>query len=103
MTSLSFDTVGPTFQMLPRFLLDNGYHSITDKNHAVHQDAWRTSVDAFTWLSQHPKNFSDFSQYMATQKHPFEAESQGRDPEKPLCVDVGGGIGHQCVALIVGR
>ena len=97
------------FQMLPSFLLDNGYQNITDKNHAVHQDAWKTSVDAFTWLSHHPTNFSDFNQYMARHrttapswlsKYPLEAEIQERDPEKPLFVDVGGGIGHQCVELI---
>ena len=98
------------FQTLPSFLTDNAYQNITDKNHAVHQDAWKSSVDAFTWLSQHPKNFSDFNQYMATQRrtaptwlseYPLEAEIQGWDPQKPLFVDVGGGIGHQCVDLIV--
>ena len=78
------------YQKLPSFLLDNGYQNITDENHAVHQDAWKTSVDAFTWLSQHPKNFSDFNQYMAAHrtttpswlsKYPLEAEIQGWDPE----------------------
>lgn len=98
------------FQTLPDFLIATGYRNITDENHTVHQDAWKTSVDAFTWLSQHPKNFSDFNQYMATQgrtaptwlsEYPIEAEIQGWDPEMPLFVDVGGGIGHQCVELIV--
>jgi len=98
------------FQRLPSFLKEKGYRNITDKNHAVHQDAWKTSLDAFTWLSQHPKNSSDFNQYMATQgrttptwlsEYPLGAEIQGWDPKKPLFVDVGGGIGHQCVELIV--
>jgi len=98
------------FQTLPDFLVDKGYRNITDKNHTVHQDAWKTSVDAFTWLSQHPKNFSDFNLYMATQRrtaptwlseYPLEAEIRGWVPRKPLFVDVGGGIGHQCVELIV--
>ena len=97
------------FHMLPSFLIDHGYQNITDKNHAIHQEAWKTSIDAFTWLSQHPQNFSDFNQYMATHrittpswlsKYPLEAETQGWDPEKPLFVDVGGGIGHQCVELM---
>ena len=97
------------FQEMPTFFADNRYRNITDKDHAVHQDAWKTSVDAFTWLSEHPKNFSDFNQYMATQrrtaptwlsKYPLESEAQGCDPRKPLFVDVGGGIGHQCVELM---
>ena len=97
------------YQTLPSFLVDNGYRNITDENHAVHQDAWKTNVDAFTWLSQHPKHFSDFNQYMAANrttspswlsKYPLEAEIQGWDPEKPLFIHIGGGIGHQCVDLI---
>ena len=106
---LRFDTIGPTFQMLPSFLLDNRYQNITDKDHAVHQAAWKTNVDAFTWLSQNPKTFSDFNQWMSTfrtaapswlSKYPIEAETEGWEPEKPLFVDVGGGIGHQCMELI---
>jgi len=98
------------FQTLPSFLIDRGYQNITDNKHTVHQEAWNASVDAFVWLSQHPKNFSDFNQYMATQRrtaptwlseYPFETEIQGWDHRKPLLVDVGGGIGHQCVDLIV--
>ena len=83
------------FQSLPNFLIANGYQNITDKDHAVHQDAWKTNVDVFTWLSHHPKTFSDFNQYVATQrrtasswlsKYPLE------DPKMPLFVDVGGGV-----------
>ena len=31
--------------------------------------------------------------------YPIEQNSQGLDPEQPLFVDIGGGIGHQCVSL----
>ena len=97
------------FQMLPRFLDDRGYHNITDKHDTVHHEAWKTDIDAFTWLSQHPKNFSDFNRYMATQgraaptwlsQYPLETEIQGWNPKTTLFVDVGGGIGHQCVELM---
>lgn len=107
--SISFDTAGPMFPTLPSFSTDKGYHHIKDKNHTAYHDAWRTSVDAFTWLSQHSESFSDFNQCMMTQRrtaptwlseYPFEAQSQGWDPKKPLFVDVGGGIGHQCMELI---
>lgn len=33
--------------------------------------------------------------------YPLEAEIQGWDPKKPLSFDVGGGIGHQYMGLIV--
>ena len=107
---LSFDTVGPIFQTLPGFLIATGYRNFTDENHTVHQDAWKTSVDAFTWLFQHANNFSDLNQYTATHgrtaptwlsEYPIQVEIQGRDPRKPLFVDVGGGISHQCVELIL--
>lgn len=97
------------FQTLPGFLIDNGYQNITEKDNAVHQAAWKTNVDAFTWLSQHPSHSRDFNQYMATQGreaptwlsvYPLEAEIQRWDARKPLFVDVGGGIGHQCMELI---
>ena len=29
--------------------------------------------------------------------YPVEAEAAGWSPDKPLIVDIGGGIGHQCV------
>ena len=59
---------------------------MNDKNHTVHQDAGKISVDAFTWLSQNPRNFSDSDQYMAAQRctaltwfseYPLDAEIQG--------------------------
>ena len=33
-------------------------------------------------------------------KYPLEADIQEWDPEKPLFVDIGAGIGRQCVELI---
>lgn len=59
-------------------------------------------------MLKHPEDFGFFNQWMATQRvgmptwldvYPVAKETKDWDPERPLFVDVGGGVGHQCVAL----
>ena len=108
MVIYSFDTVGPMYQGLPAFLAETNYQNITDNDHTVHHKAWNTDISAFAWLSQHPEKFTNFNQYMAARRHtestwlsvyPIQDETQGWKLDEPVFVDIGGGIGHQCVEL----
>lgn len=65
-------------------------------------------MTTFAWLQQHPEMFDYFNQWMAVQcegmptwlsVYPIEEETKGLNPENPVFVDVGGDIGHQCLAL----
>ncbi|MCJ1261206.1 hypothetical protein MMC22_001070 [Lobaria immixta] len=103
-----FDTVGPQYQKLPEFLAATKYQNPTNNTNTVFQQAWNTDVPAFIWLQQHPEKFDYFNQFMAIRRHgmpiwlsvyPIDKETKGWNPENPVFVDVGGGIGHQCLAL----
>ncbi|KAK0511298.1 hypothetical protein JMJ35_005871 [Cladonia borealis] len=69
----------------------------------------RTEQAAFEWALSVPSRFDNFNLWMAANRegqnifldvYPFEKElCHGLEPDTPLFVDVGGGIGHQCLAL----
>ena len=103
-----FDTVGPVYQEMPKFLEKIKYQNITDTNKTVWQDAWKTEEPVFIWYPKHPEMFAYFNEHMASRReamttwldvYPVEQETKGWDPEAPVFVDVGGGIGHQCAEL----
>ena len=63
-------------------------------------------LPAFTWLEKRPQAFANFNGYMASRGkgkptwlsvYPVEEETKGWDPKVPVFVDIGGGLGHQCV------
>ena len=101
-----FDTVGPQFQALPKFLAEHGYRNITDDTKTVFHDAWKTELPNFVWLSQHPQNFDYLNRHMAARRkdmptwlsvYPVEEQvKEGWNPRAPIYIDIGGGIGHQC-------
>lgn len=101
----SFETIGPLYQEMPRFLKKTKYQNPSDHYHSVFQDAWKTELGAFEWFKYHPMNLEYFNQYMAFRRegaetwlsvYPVEEEAKLWDPEAPVFVNVGGGIGHQC-------
>ena len=103
--SPSFDTVGPLFQGLPRFLAGTKYKNITDANHTVWQDTYKTDLPAWAWFPQHPTAFDHLNQHVATRRqvmptwlstYPVEKQAKDWDPQAPLFVDIAGGIGHRC-------
>ena len=104
----SFDGLGPAFQALPNFLKETKYADITESTNTPFQKAWKTDQPAFIWAQTQPEMFARFNQWMAAQRHgmptwldvyPVEEMVRKASPEEPLFVDVGGGIGHQCIAL----
>ncbi|KAI9655761.1 MAG: hypothetical protein M1821_005196 [Bathelium mastoideum] len=103
-----FDSLGPAMQALPDFLKENDYRDITDVTKTPLQKAWNTELPAFIWVQTKPDNFKHFHQYMAVQRmgmptwldvYPYQKHAQDLAPDRPLFVDVGGGLGHQSVAL----
>ncbi|KAI1779311.1 S-adenosyl-L-methionine-dependent methyltransferase [Hypoxylon cercidicola] len=100
-----FSTVAPQYQTLPTFLKKTGYRNPTDEMHTVFQDAWNTSLHGFAWFSHHPENLDYFNKFMAFRRqpdvswltvYPVSQEAEGWDPNRPVYVNIGGGIGHQC-------
>lgn len=105
----SFETVMPCFQALPQFLMDTKFANPSDGTNTAFQRAHHTDLPPFVWALEHPFNYSAFNQFMTAQREgqpiwldvfPFEKLlAQDVNPETPLFVDVGGGVGHQCAAL----
>lgn len=76
--------------------------------HTPLQKAWKTDLPAFLWVQTKPENFAHFNQFMAVQRmdmptwldvYPWQAKTDGLKPEQPFFIDLGGGIGHQSIAL----
>ena len=103
------DTVQPAYQALPKFLADNKYQTPTDFNNTAFQPGHHTDLLPFIWILGQPHNLAAFNTWMTASREGmqiwldvfnFEKElCQGSEPETPLFVDVGGGVGVQCVSL----
>ncbi|KAL7755527.1 hypothetical protein ACKLNR_014625 [Fusarium oxysporum f. sp. zingiberi] len=103
--SHTFETLGPQYQAMPGFFKKTGYKCPTDELKTVFQDAWGTSQHAFAWIKDHPKNLKFFQDYMALRRepehtwlsvYPITEATKDWDPSKPVYVNMGGGVGHQC-------
>ncbi|KAL7619656.1 hypothetical protein AAE478_010197 [Parahypoxylon ruwenzoriense] len=103
-----FNNVGPTLQILPDFLAENKYDDINDQNRLAFHKAFSTDLPPFKWMSSQPDRFGPFQQTMTVQGaasmpwfsvFPLEKEI-GAFSGTHVLVDVGGGFGHQCAALL---
>ncbi|KAI0193081.1 O-methyltransferase [Xylaria flabelliformis] len=79
--------------------------NLVDETHTAFHEAWNTSTDPFSWFENEPKPPHHFNQYMATrtrpdqtwlQVYPILEEAGDCLPERPVYVNIGGGVGHQC-------
>ncbi|KAI0173474.1 S-adenosyl-L-methionine-dependent methyltransferase [Hypoxylon sp. FL1284] len=100
-----FGTAGPPYQFLPLFLHRNGYKNPDTETQTAFKLAFETSLDSFSWFAHHPVHLADFNAYMALRRgtdatwlsvYPVADEAAGWPAEKPLYVNIGGGVGHQC-------
>lgn len=98
----------PCLQKLPGFLADAKYNDITGGTDCPFQRGLNTEQDAIAWLHTHPAHLEDFTRWMIAHHEgmpmwltvfPFKEISSNFDYKKPLFVDVGGGVGHQCLAV----
>jgi hypothetical protein len=105
----SFETISGTFVNLPKFLRETSYRNVSDSTHCPWHLAHNTTQSPFLWLRNHPADMDYFLTWMTAQREgmptwlevfPFEKKlCQNLEPETPLFVDIGGGVGHQCLAL----
>ncbi|KAI0869649.1 S-adenosyl-L-methionine-dependent methyltransferase [Hypoxylon argillaceum] len=102
----SFHTIGPQYQALPSFLKRTGYKEPQDDLHTAFQDGWNTSLDAFTWFADNPDHLAYFNDFMALRRkpalswlsvYPVREVAGSCSPDQAVYVNIGGGIGHQCV------
>ncbi|MCJ1354648.1 MAG: hypothetical protein MMC33_004637 [Icmadophila ericetorum] len=112
----NFDTMLPCYQALPEHLRSTSYRNPTDGANCAFQLGHHTDLPAFAWLPSHPSNLHNFMQWMTGHRigygswldvFPVEKEllrlgdgDDDTDPNLAVFVDVGGSIGHQCVALV---
>lgn len=98
----------PIMQALPEFLSETKYRNITELTNTALQRGLSTPDTLYIYLQKHPKKFNHFSQFMTAHHeglgtwldvYPIIQETTDFDSIKPLFVDIGSGIGHQCLAL----
>ena len=105
----SFEMISPTYMAFPDFLRKNQYINTTDPSNTPWQLGWKTDQTPFEWLQSNPTHMGYFLPWMMAQHHempiwldvfPYEKElGVNTTPLTPLLVDIGGAMGHQCVAL----
>lgn len=101
--------INQTFNALPEFLRKTGYVNPTDPNNCPWQLGHQTDQSPFAWLQSHPELREFFLPWMAHQRDglptifdvvDFQQElGQNTDSSTVLFVDIGGALGHQCIAL----
>ncbi|GAP92595.2 putative o-methyltransferase b protein [Rosellinia necatrix] len=103
-----FDNVGPVLQAFPDFLAEIRYQDVSSATNSAFQRAFATDLPAFAWLPTRPERFAPLQQVMTVHGvvgapwfsvFPFE-EELGDFAGPSVFVDVGGGFGHQCLALL---
>ena len=105
----SHDNILPCWQVLPEFLAETKYQNPSDGAHSPFQKGHRTDQMPFDWAAAVPSRLDNILQWMKASRegqkmfldvYPSEQEHcHGLTSDTPLFVDVGGGIGHQCLAL----
>lgn len=106
-SSLSVHT--PAINALPQFLRENGYANITDPNHCAWQMGHHTDDPLFPWFQKHPQQMELFLSWMQNNRHGLPIFLDTMDIEQELArgstdstilfVDIGGAMGHQCIAV----
>jgi demethylsterigmatocystin 6-O-methyltransferase len=105
----SLDETLSSWQALPSFLKDTSYQNPSDSLHTCFQRGHNTDLHAFKWAAAHPESFKNFNLWMTASRmgkrswldeFNFEQEvASNSTPEEVIFVDVGGGIGTQCLNL----
>ncbi|KAE8381896.1 S-adenosyl-L-methionine-dependent methyltransferase [Aspergillus bertholletiae] len=105
-----FEVQLPAWAALPAVLAASEYQNPTDRQHTAFQRAHHTNETVFAWFMTQPRCFEDFNLWMAAQRpgqatwldvFPLERLLTITAPTpEAIFVDVGGGKGHQCAALV---
>ena len=99
----------PSWLALPSFLASTGYVDPINPCRTAFQVAHKTELPAFEWAIAQPQVMRDFGMWMSVQRAGQKSwldvfplkniQNCEGNPDAPLFVDIGGGIGHQCLAL----
>ncbi|KAI1151929.1 S-adenosyl-L-methionine-dependent methyltransferase [Nemania diffusa] len=102
-------TVAPAVNAMPQFLRENKYANMTDAALLPWYQGQDTADPIFTWINERPEVLRHFMGWMAGQRDglpsflsvvDFDVEfARGAGESTPVFVDVGGSMGHQCVAV----
>lgn len=93
----------------PAFAQDHGYRNIDSGKNCAWQKGHNTDQSAFEWLGCHPKQLEEFDRWMTVQRADsgsflevflFNIDELLACSNQHTFVDVGGGVGHQCLALV---
>ncbi|KAF2872423.1 S-adenosyl-L-methionine-dependent methyltransferase [Massariosphaeria phaeospora] len=113
------DNVMPGWHTLPSWLKRRGYKTPITKEDTPFAQGHGASPDQsfFGWLKEHPANAKEFNLFMGVHRtgektwldqkelgdallsHGQDAPTNGNKDGNVAFVDIGGGIGHQCLAL----
>lgn len=98
--------LGVAWLAFPEYLEKIQYQIPTKIEDSAFSQGHGVKQGIFEWFAEHPDHAHEFNLFMTAQRFgdefwldgiPFESiVLDGADPEAPLFVDVGGGIGHQC-------
>jgi demethylsterigmatocystin 6-O-methyltransferase len=105
---------GPIFLALPSYLKKTGYRNPSDTSNTAFHQAYNTQMDIFDWFGANPEWSNKVMSFMGVQRQgqlpwmPQPQFLQGFDialtqhdiqRQRALFVDVGGAVGHQCIAF----
>ncbi len=98
----------PAFNALPEFLRKTKYANVTDGANCPWYLGHQTDQQAFEWVKERPNMMGHFMSWMVSQRDglpmfldvlDFEKEFAVQGANNPVFVDIGGALGHQCIAL----
>ncbi|KAI0433110.1 S-adenosyl-L-methionine-dependent methyltransferase [Xylaria sp. FL1042] len=102
-------TVSPAINAMPQFLRKNKSANLGDPSNLPWHQGQDTIDPIFKWINDRPEVLNSFMGWMAGQRDglptflsvvDFKEEfAKGAAESTPVFVDVGGSMGHQCIAL----
>ncbi|KAK8006929.1 hypothetical protein PG989_000919 [Apiospora arundinis] len=106
----TFNISGPVYQALPAYLEEIKYQSPSG-GYLAWNKAYGTDQPFFDWVREHPDELDWFSKLMSVPRNGdwldvFDIEQAAKSAtgsgatNKPVFVDVGGGLGHQSARLV---
>ncbi|MCJ1312816.1 hypothetical protein MMC25_006492 [Agyrium rufum] len=115
--SFLFDEHLPFLAKMPQYLTQTGFQNPSSLTDGPFQYAYGTKLTFFEWLENHPDRYSNFNSAMTAQRmgrldrdhwfnyfplktllENFTISIQGSS-DAVLLVDIGGGVGHDLIAL----
>lgn len=107
----SWELLLPTVNALPQYLSEMGYCNPTDPLRTSFSLGHHTSLATKPWLDRNPRDREILGRWLAVQRQGeptwLDVFPAGRltqlassSSQSPLFVDIGGGVGHQCIELL---